>query len=198
MACGAGTLFRNYFVPVGGGLGQTRSRQLDMAADLHESLGGHIWTMQNGYALPQSGGLERAAAAIRKRGAEQVAGRLRVGVQHDTEVTLSHSGHRVTQVYTSSMPMAYQHAPQANWEPLARLVLDGAYEATLRLAARIGATKIFLTLLGGGAFGNPLDWIFDAIVKAVRATACAGLDIRVVSHGYSMVPQRVMDAAKAT
>ncbi|MEO0830804.1 MAG: hypothetical protein AAFY03_10145, partial [Pseudomonadota bacterium] len=198
IACGAGTLYRNYLVPVKGGLGQTGALQLDMVADLHEALGSGIWDMENGYALPRSGALRRASSVIRSHGAEALAGFLRVGLQRDTEVTLGHAGHRVSQVYASAMPMAYAHAPPDEWEPLARLVLDGAYEATLRHAARTGASPVYLTLLGGGAFGNPLEWIFDALIEAVRITRNAGLDIRIVSFAQPVLPQRVLDAANGT
>lgn len=56
MACAAGTIFRNYFAPVDGGVGQTSERQLDMRADLGRALGnagGQLWQMRNGYALPR-------------------------------------------------------------------------------------------------------------------------------------------------
>ncbi len=42
IACGAGTLFRNYFVPVGDGLGQTDLRQLDGLADISAALGNGV------------------------------------------------------------------------------------------------------------------------------------------------------------
>lgn len=38
IAAGAGTIYRNYFAPVGGGLGQTRHRQIDALAPLGEAL----------------------------------------------------------------------------------------------------------------------------------------------------------------
>jgi hypothetical protein len=49
------------------------------------------------------------------------------------------------------------HAPRGDREPLARLVLRGAYEATLVVAALLARRRqervvVFLTALGGGAF----------------------------------------------
>ena len=49
------------------------------------------------------------------------------------------------------------HAPWGDREPLARLVLRGAYEATLLVAALLARRRqervmVFLTALGGGAF----------------------------------------------
>ena len=39
MAAGAATIYRNYFAPVGDGIGQTSERQLDGLADLGAALG---------------------------------------------------------------------------------------------------------------------------------------------------------------
>jgi hypothetical protein len=78
-------------------------------------------------------------------------------------------------------------APKEDWEALARLVLEAAYEATL-LAAVEQATAgksstVMLTRVGGGAFGNADAWVDDAIVRALRIVEYAGLDVRLVSYG---------------
>jgi len=44
---------------------------------------------------------------------------------------------------------------------------------------------VYLTLLGGGAFGNDSDWIMSAIERAVRLFATADLDIFIVSYRAS-------------
>jgi O-acetyl-ADP-ribose deacetylase (regulator of RNase III) len=73
------------------------------------------------------------------------------------------------------------------WEPFARLVLQAAYEATLAAAvvnvAATGNRTVFLTLLGGGVFGNPTSWITDAIARAAAVFADTELDVAVVSYG---------------
>jgi hypothetical protein len=80
--------------------------------------------------------------------------------------------------------VAYAGGPLSAWEPWARLVLDAAYEATLLVAALhraagAGTGRVWLTFLGGGAFGNDARWIHDAIGRAFRRTAHLGLDVRV-------------------
>ena len=45
--------------------------------------------------------------------------------------------------------------------------------------------RVYLTLLGGGAFGNRDDWIFAAIRRAISLFADAELDVSVVSYGGS-------------
>jgi len=186
MACAAGTIWRAYFVPLGDQIGQSATRQLDMLADLGRALGNQgetLWRMRNGYALPRTGGLKAIAARIAKADQGALARLLRIGVQRGTQVTLPDAGHLVHQVYASALPIAYSNAPAADWEPFARLVLHAAYQATFAAALSLGAKRLFLTRLGGGAFGNPPDWITDAIAGAIHAYRAAPLEVRIVSHG---------------
>ena len=118
---------------------------------------------------------------------DALRGKVRVGVQADTAVTLPGCTHRVTQVYCSAMPIAYAPAPLPEWEPFARLVLQAAYLATFALAWRQartgGSRRLFLTRLGGGAFGNPPGWISEAIQMALDRFSGCDLDVAIVSYG---------------
>ncbi len=186
MACAAGTIYRNYLVPLAGQIGQSADHQLDMLADLAAALGPNpLWDMVNGYLLPRPGGL--AQIASRLRDGDTLSGLVRVGLQQDTQVTLAPSGHLVSQLYCSALPIAYADEKLSDWEPFARLILTAAYLATLSLAthnaARTGNPRVFLTRLGGGAFGNPPPWTTDAMATALTAYAAAPLDVRIVSHG---------------
>lgn len=188
MACGAGTIYRNYFVPLAGRAGQSWDRQINCLADLGAALGngaGALWEMQNGYCLPSRFGLGAVADRLGAAAVEEwdrLRGLLRVGVQEDTEVTDEGAGHFVTQVYCSAMPVAYSGLRADAWEPLARLVLEAAYEAVLRVGALRGG-PVFLTALGGGAFGNRQEWIADAMVRALEVMAGYDLDVVLVSYG---------------
>ena len=71
IAAGAATIYRNYFVPVGGGVGQTAKRQLDGLAAIGEALSkalgkpvDALWEMRNGYALCNQAGLEAISAYL--------------------------------------------------------------------------------------------------------------------------------------
>ena len=54
VACGAGTIYRNYFVPVDGQIGQTKDHQIDCLDLIGKELNNEalqLWHMKNGYAL---------------------------------------------------------------------------------------------------------------------------------------------------
>jgi hypothetical protein len=74
----------------------------------------------------------------------------------------------VSQAFCSALPVA--RVPSALWEKFALLVLEAAYEATMWAAvlnAQRGVSNVvFLTLLGGGAFGNRGRWIDAAMRQA--------------------------------
>lgn len=76
------------------------------------------------------------------------------------------------------------------------MVLDAAYEATFAAAVinavNTGANKIFLTLLGGGAFGNDDAWTMAAIERAFKIHADRGLDVRIVSYSRSKAAVAVL------
>lgn len=195
MACAAGTLYRNYLVPLGGQVGQTADRQIDCLGQISDSLGNadqRWWRMKNGYALPTPEGLRDIDSRLRSFSAERLdalRGQLQIGVQWDTQVTLGHGQHLVTQAYCSALPVAYGGGRVQDWERFARLILEAAYEATLAVAvenaARRGNPTVFLTLLGGGAFGNSPEWIIDSLRRALGLFVTSDLDVRIVSYRRS-------------
>ncbi|HEY8664558.1 MAG TPA: hypothetical protein VIL68_13165 [Propionibacteriaceae bacterium] len=138
IACGAGTLHRNYFVEMGGSKGQIADRQMNAISGLAAALGMRV-EVQNGYVWPTEAQLVQASDVITAADEDErdrLAGTLAIGVHADTEVTWMNAGHSLTQAFCSALPIAYLHDLQdAPWEPLARLVLDAAYEATLAAAA---------------------------------------------------------------
>ncbi|MBC8370894.1 MAG: hypothetical protein H8E25_12925 [Planctomycetes bacterium] len=193
IACGAGTIYRNYFAEVNGEIGQTENNQIDCLRDIGEYFGNvneSLWQMRNGYALASADGLQKISEQIEKlneSSRQELLGRHRIGAMWDTQVTLSDAQHCVSQVYCSALPVAYSRESSAAWLPFAKLILDAAYEATLAAAVvnfeRTGDNRVYLTLLGGGAFGNDNDWIVAAIARALAVYADAGLDVVVVSYG---------------
>jgi len=145
--------------------------------------------MQNGYAMATESGLVEISAKIRAMSEEQretLRQALRIGIQWDTQVTLPGCKHLVTQVYGSALPVAYSEHPGYLWEEFARLVLEASYEAALCAAiinlAKTGNNKVYLTLLGGGVFGNPDAWILAAIRRALELFGETPLDVAIVSY----------------
>lgn len=194
-AAGAGTLYRNYFAPVGDQIGQTRTRQIDTLADLRVALSrGHEIEMHNGYAFASKDVLHAIRdqlAGCDETTRDQLRGLLRVGLHHDVEVTAAGapSGQRVSQAYCSALPVQYNdHTDPQSWAPFAQLVLEAAYEATL-LAAVLNAAanhanpRVYLTQLGGGVFGNQRAWIVEAIRRSRNIVRQHALDVCLVSYG---------------
>lgn len=211
IAAGAGTIWRNYLVPVADQIGQTANRQLDGLGDLGDALTrdmgaapGSLWRMRNGYALPERGMLARIAAhlaGLTEAERDRLRGLLRVGVHRDVGVTEPGAAPDmcVTQVYCSALPVAYSGIPETEWTDFASLILEAAYEATIIAAvlnvARGGSRRLLLTRIGGGAFGNHEAWISGAILRALRLAADQGLEVLMVSYGPPSAAIRAVETA---
>ena len=210
IAAGAGTIYRNYFVPVAGDVGQTSTRQIDGLAGIGEALSRALgrsvetlWQMRNGYALCHQTGLESISAHLAKLGSDDLdalRARLRIGVQTDVEVTDAPSEQRprVSQAFCSALPVAYTQVPARSWRAFASLVLEAAYEATMWnsiLNAKRGVSNIvLLTFLGGGAFGNDDEWILGAMRRGLEQISAFDLEARIVC--YRAASQTVLALAK--
>jgi hypothetical protein len=199
IAAGAATIYRNYFAPVGTGHGQTAKQQIDTLAPVGEALSGALklpiaalWTMQKGYALCTRAGLDAITGYLSSLDAEEadiLGGKLRIGLHRDVEATEATDENRllVSQAFCSALPVAYSSIAPSHWDKFARFVLQFAYEATMWAAilnAQRGASNVvFLTFLGGGAFGNEDAWIHAAMRRALKIVANYDLDVRLVSYG---------------
>ncbi len=195
IAAGAGTIYRNYFVPVNGRAGQSATNQIDCLADIGVALGNtenRLWDMRNGYALPSQEGLVEIRQRLRastEAELDALRALLRIGLQWGTQVTLAGCTHLVSQAYCSALPIAYRASTPENWAEFARLILEATYEATLCAALvnarQTGSNTVFLTLIGGGAFCNEAAWIMDSLHRALDLYKQAALDVAIVSYGSS-------------
>jgi hypothetical protein len=193
IAAGAGTIYRNYFAPVNGQTGQSATNQIDCLADLGAALGNtesRLWEMRNGYALASRSGLGELSQRLQDSSEselDRLRQLLRIGIQWNTQVTLNDSRHTVSQAYCSALPVAYSHHPSHLWTPFARLILEAAYEATICTAIlnamSRGSSRVFLTVLGGGAFGNETAWIIGGIQRALTLYKEVELEVAIVSYG---------------
>jgi len=185
-------------------VGQSKCLQLNTIQDLELVLDNAqhgYWHVRNGYLMPVNDtSLERLVAsnALAERRKACVAA-LRVGVQHDTQVTSDALTHTVTQVYASAVPVGYDMVtPPVSrtgvrrkelWKPLAQVVLDATYEACLAVAAlqALATGKrvtCYLTKVGGGVFQNDDLWIVAAIERAIDLHRGASVDVKVVHYGH--------------
>ena len=195
IACGAGTIYRNYFVPVNGQIGQSTDNQINCLADLGIAWNNdqdRLWRMKNGYALASDRGLieiSQRLKAANEAERDEFRKLLKIGIQWQTQVTLQDCQHRVSQIYCSALPVAYSPLPAKLWSEFAKLILEAAYEATICAAIlntrANGNKQLFLTLLGGGAFGNETSWIINSIARALNLYQNHDLDVAIVSYGAS-------------
>lgn len=191
--------------------GQEGSWQINTMVDIETILHNHeknYWKMMNGYLLPvHEDSLEKLNKSIHFTAIEErslLVSSLRVGIQSNTQVTSAVTSegstqHCVTQVYVSAVPVGYdQKTPiissagvsrEDQWMPLAKVVLEGAYEATLAVAALQAKqsgkrVKCYLTKVGGGVFRNKTQWICSAIQKALDAHKHSNIDVILVHFAH--------------
>lgn len=113
---------------------------------------------------------------------------------------------RVSQVFTATTDLAstnrgfFQRHP-VEVERLTKFLLRGAYEGTLRVALTSGRQRVFLTLIGGGVFGNPPSWIVDTLEDLLDLIVSCGLHVTV--NTYRGIPDqaafdRLIELARKT
>lgn len=195
IAAGAGTIYRNYFAEFNGQIGQTADNQIDCLADIGVALNNadnRLWQMSNGYALASKEGLSEINNILKfatESEIDELRKQLRIGIQWDTEVTLNNAKHTVTQAYCSALPVAYSQHPPELWARFAQIILEGSYEATICAgvlnALRGNSNKIYLSLIGGGVFGNEKEWIVKAIYRALKLYQMKDVRVFIVSRGSS-------------
>lgn len=192
MATGPATIFRNYGIMIDGKQGQTKDRQINTMDKLIKALDIQEIEMRNGYAMISRAGLEACNEKIRNLSAaqrEEIKSLLKVGVQWSTTVTAKNAAEnqKVTQVFCSALPISYNREQSTQlWEPLARIVLEACYEATLLIgiinSLQTKNPKVYLTRVGGGVFGNEDAWIGLAIDLAIERIAEHHIDVIHVSR----------------
>jgi hypothetical protein len=124
-------------------------------------------------------------------------GKVRVGFQQNAQVTSGMKTHElemcmdetqcVSQLFSAAMDMGGWGNPSD--DPLviaaANMLLRASYTATV-CAAKITAAQpggcpvCYLTLMGGGVFGNKPSWIADAIIGLREQIVQSGVDFKLV------------------
>lgn len=157
IACAAGTVYRNYLVPINdGSIGQSHDNQLNNLDEVEKFLSpDEYWKVRNGYTFSNVGTLSQLNNRLKSNtiDIDEIRKRIKVGIQESVGVTFKsmkevtkfdnsepdkeilNKDHEdtpiVTQVYCSALSCAYSGVGVSHWEPFARIVLDAMYEATL-------------------------------------------------------------------
>lgn len=189
------TLLRHYFAPAADGsrfVQVTDKRQIDLLADVCERT---VAYQSNGYLTTDT--INDPAAFI--AALEANFDLIRVGVHDRAQVVLGYnwdgsvedSEHRlITQVFTSTFARGGYEGRKFGGPILddaCRYLLRAAYLGTLLAAVTMGRTRLVLTLIGGGAFGNPHPLIWESIQWALAETEPLLVkDIDVVVNGYNL------------
>eukprot|EP00045_Choanoeca_perplexa_P003051 m.28434 g.28434 ORF g.28434 m.28434 type:complete len:365 (-) comp11837_c0_seq1:55-1149(-) len=201
IACGPGTVYRNYFASVGTQQGQTRDAQLNNLDAALEALGNadrQYFAVTNGYTHATNASLERFNTDHPSQDeVDECMRALKIGVQADTQVTfterevvLDDPGQLVSQCYCSAISCGYTYGSTDAWKTVALAVQRCTYEATLWSALKNardhaweeGSGTVLLTKVGGGVFRNKMGWIADAIGRACVILRNSGLDVKVCHH----------------
>lgn len=150
---------------------QTRSRQLNFLDELED-----YYHVENGYVINSA---RQKPIPEDPKAAEALVGKAKVLVHADVDVVFGRRGCgtlevleapvKISQVFCSSMNMAQgltgaKNAKLPGAAAKAKLLLRAAYLGTYFAAIDRGCTKLYLTLIGGGVFGNKLRDILDIII----------------------------------
>jgi hypothetical protein len=165
------TLLRHYAAPRDDGRRFVQSSdgpQLNLLADLCSA---GVAEVSNGYLTSSSISDRAAFTATLARQFDDI----RVGVHDDVPVLMGYNwdgavagDRRIGQVFTSTFAGGfYSDSSGSDYAPICRSLLRAAYLGTLLAAAALERPKVVLTLIGGGAFGNPMKLIWESICWAI-------------------------------
>lgn len=127
-----------------------------------------------------------------------------VGVHQNIDVTLGRAGdnrrkykiitgQRIHQVFCSTLSFGILYDTDFNLKVASyiltteyKLTILSAIENSIKYPGRKGSNKVFLCLLGGGAFGNPLPLIAKAISDNTDLIQKSGLEVNLVCFDQSI------------
>jgi hypothetical protein len=194
----AGLLYRNYFVPMpNGSTGQSRDNQINNLAEIKAEFK-EWFDDRGGYTVCGPKKLNRITKELKKMDKTALIHKLRLGLHLNTEVTSQFWGNdrniraeqRVSQLFGSACSVAYSGGSPEQWAPFASMILEACYLGTVAAALynrakypnRPGSNKLFLTMVGGGVFGNEGKWIRAAMKSAFARYRNCGLEVYLVIY----------------
>jgi hypothetical protein len=170
ISCGPATIARNYFYDI----------------NLLDEFPKNLWKMKNGYCFPYKNKKHLLNEL-------DLCNLINIGIQENTQVTTTENQF-VNQIFCSALPMgylSYDYGNDKDIEDFAKALLEVQYDLTLKYAMMTKKKKVYLTLLGGGVFGNDIEWIVEAIKKAIDNVLGKELEIIIVC--YDNIPKLLID-----
>ena len=214
LSCSSALFYRNYLVKVKAKENNPTNEkeaiergQLKTQINLLEDVGVYLdnesnnyWVIRNGYCLTGKRMDELNNKLADNNLVEEVKKKVIIGIHWDTEVNgiPNHKSidilnkQRVCQVFCSTLAMSYDLLLKSRNSEFCKTILEAMYEATLAAAGILAylkqkRIKVFLTAVGGGVFGNPPEYIRNAIQKSIEKHRIVPLDVFLVS--YSSCPK---------
>ena len=191
LSCPAATVYRNYFA----NFDEKRNeiKQINLLEDIETCINNEknkYWSVINGYCFAGPNFAQLKKHLENERNYSKILANLKIGIHWETDVF--QRKHQICQVFCSALPISYNsHRREEDWENFAKLVLEGYYKGCLLVGAidalqkKEKKKKVFLTLLGGGAFGNPAKWIDEAIQKSLDIVDSELIDVYLVKYGQN-------------
>lgn len=158
---------------------QTKKHQIELLKDVSK-----YYAIRNGYVVntKKQEALPSDPAALAK-----LEGKVKVCVHVGADVPFARSDfmdmatvmerpNTINQVFCAAMNLSQGPTGLANRqlkdsEEKSKFILRAAYRGTYLAALNCGSKKLFLTLIGGGAFGNPQINILRTIVEVHKELA---------------------------
>ena len=193
-----GTLLRHYAAPGEDGehfVQTNNGRQINL---LEAVCSPGVAEVCNGY-LTSSGISDRLAFvdALERRFEE-----IRIGMHDDVPVVLGYNWdgavqgeRRIGQVFTSTFAGGgYSKSNDTEHLAICAPLLRAAYIGTLLAAAALRRSKVVLTLIGGGVFGNPIPLIWESIQWALtEVEPLLSTQMNVVLNGRNLSDHLSLD-----
>ena len=187
----AAAIARMYFIPHNGAHGQLK-QTINMLEDFDGTKNFNI-PVNNGYVnyftknyIPDlsSDEINNHVASVKigfHEGVQVTTGL--TNVKPSCDALVNDDNQIIDQVFTAAVDLnptnfaGQNNAGTPKIELVASLLLQAAYEGTLRAAAAKGKKKVYLTLIGGGVFKNNYNQIGQAITLMKDFIISSGLEV---------------------
>ncbi len=184
------TLLRHYAAPGASGerfVQTSDGRQIELLGEVCDP---GVARVRNGYLLAEE--IAEPSSFLHALATRFDA--IRVGVHDDVEVVLGYDWDgdvarhpRIGQVFTSTLAAGAYGSASGIFEEICGQLLRAAYLGTLLAALALRRSRVVLTLIGGGVFGNPGPLIWEALTWALDQVApLATADLAVIVNGRNL------------